>query len=208
MEHGSPDLVESLAQCQQRIGQLEKTVAEQQAVIAQQQAVIAQQQEMAAVYQEQLAQAAEQLRLLRRMVFGQRREGYTPSPDQKLLFVPEVVEGLHAKEHDSGEAATEAAPPRASRKRRRPRIEFPQFWEHRRKDYPLPPAELACGQCGTPRVITRTHVTKRLEMETECHSPDRRIASTIFHLNSRRNRRRADSPGRCRTSHRARAGLR
>jgi hypothetical protein len=35
---------------------------------------------MAAVYQEQLTQAAEQLRLLRRMVFGQRRERYTTTP--------------------------------------------------------------------------------------------------------------------------------
>ena len=45
------------------------------------------------------------------------------------------------------------------------RIEFPQFWEHRRIEYPLPPAELPCGCCGTQRIIIRTHVTKRVEME-------------------------------------------
>jgi transposase/uncharacterized coiled-coil protein SlyX len=161
---GLVGLVESLAQCQQRIGQLEETVAEQQAVIAEQQAVIARQQEMAAVYQEQLTQAAEQLRLLRRMVFGQRRERYTPSPDQKLLFVPEVVEGLDAKAQNAEEAAADS-PPRPRRKPRRPRIEFPQFWEHRQKDYPLAAEELPCGCCGAARTIIRTHVTKRLEME-------------------------------------------
>ena len=52
---------------------------------------------MAATYQEQLAKAVEQLRFFKRAMFGQRRKRYAPSPDQKLLFVPEAVEGLDAK---------------------------------------------------------------------------------------------------------------
>jgi transposase/uncharacterized coiled-coil protein SlyX len=157
MEHGSSSLADQLAACQQRIRELEQTDAEHQAVIAQQQEVIA-------ACQEQLAQAAEQLRLLKRALFGQRRERYTPSPDQKLLFVPEAVEGLDAKEQNSGDATADSSP-RTRRKPRRTRIEFPQFWEHRRTEYPLPEAELSCGCCGNPRVITRTHITRRLEME-------------------------------------------
>jgi transposase/uncharacterized coiled-coil protein SlyX len=156
MEHGSSDLPESLAQCQQRIGELEQLVAHQTAVIAQQE-------EMAAAYQEQLAQAAEQLRLLKRALFGQRRERYRPSPDQKLLFDPEVVEGVGDQRAEETSAEAEAS--RGPRKRRRSRIEFPQFWEHRRSEYPLPESELPCGCCGATRVVTRTHVTKRLEME-------------------------------------------
>ncbi len=155
MEDGCPSLAGQVAACQQRIRELERTNAEQQAVIAEQQETIA-------ACQEQLTRAAEQLRLLKRMLFGQRRERYVPSPDQKLLFVPEAVEGLGANEQSSGETAAESSAPRRPR---RPRIEFPQFWEHRRKDYPLPAEELPCGCCGTPRVITRVHVTKRLEME-------------------------------------------
>jgi transposase len=157
MEHGSPSLADQLAACQRRIRELEQRDADQQSVISQQQEVIAE-------CREQLTKAAEQLRLLQRMLFGQRRERYAPSPDQKLLFVPEVVEGLDAKEN-SGESATESPQPRKPRKPRRPRIEFPQFWEHRQEDYPLPEAELPCACCGQRRVITRTHVTKRLEME-------------------------------------------
>jgi len=106
MEHGSPDLPESLAQCQQRIGELEQLVAHQAAVIAQQQ-------EMAVAYQEQLAQAAEQLRLLKRALFGLRRERYKPSPDQKLLFEPEAVEGVG--EQRAEETSAEAESPRAPR---------------------------------------------------------------------------------------------
>ena len=172
MEHGSLSLADQLAACEQRIRELEQTGAAQQVVIAQQQetiahqaAVIAQQQEAIAAYQEQLAKAAEQLRFFKRAMFGQRRERYAPSPDQKLLFVPEVIEGLDAKQQNSQDANADSAPPRTRRKPRRPRIEFPQFWEHRRTEYPLSPEELPCGCCGAQRIITRTHLTKRLEME-------------------------------------------
>ncbi len=42
---------------------------------------------------------------------------------------------------------------------------FPQFFERRRVDHPLPPEEVPCGCCGTQRTIIRTHVTAQLEME-------------------------------------------
>ena len=158
MEHESSSLADQLVACQQRIRELEQRDADQQAVIAQQQEVIA-------ACQEQLAKAAEQLRFFKRAMFGQRRERYAPSPDQMVLFVPEVVEGLNAKQQNSQDANADLPPPRTRRKPRRPRIEFPQFWEHRQTEYPLPEAELPCGCCGQRRIITRTHVTKRLEME-------------------------------------------
>ena len=161
MEEGCPSLADQLATCQQRIRDLEQTTADQQAVIAQQQetiahqaTVIAQQQEMAATYQEQLAKAAEQLRFFKRAMFGQRRERYAPSPDQTLLFVPEAVEGLDTQQDTAQpDANADSPPPRTRRKPRRPRIEFPQFWEHRRIEYPLLPTELPCGCCGTQRII-------------------------------------------------------
>jgi transposase/uncharacterized coiled-coil protein SlyX len=158
MENGCPSLADQLATSQQRVCELEQTDAEQKAVIAQQQEAIA-------AYQEQLAKAAEQLRFFKRAMFGQRRERYTPSPDQKVLFVPEVVEGLDTKQETTQDSNADSSSPRTRRKPRRPRIEFPQFWEVRRTEYPLPPDELPCGCCGTQRIIIRTHVTKRAEME-------------------------------------------
>jgi transposase/uncharacterized coiled-coil protein SlyX len=158
MEHGSLSLADQLAAYQQRIRELEQRDADHQAVIAQQQEVIA-------ACQEQLTKAAEQLRLFKRMLFGPRRERYTESPDQKLLFVPEAVAGLDARRQNSGEANADLPPPRTRRKPRRPRITFPQFWEHRQIKYPLPDAELPCGCCGQQRAIVRTHITKRVEME-------------------------------------------
>ena len=142
-KHGSPSLADQLAACQQRIRELEQTDADQQAVIAQQQEAIA-------AYQEQLAKAAEQLRFFKRAMFGQRRERYAPSPDQKVLFVPEVVEGLDAKQQNSQDANADSPPPRTRRKPRRPRIEFPQFWEHRRTEYPLPPRRNCLAAAAGP----------------------------------------------------------
>ena len=158
MDDGYPSLADQLAACQQRIRELEQTTADLQAVIAQQQEAIA-------AYQEQLTKAAEQLRFFKRAMFGQRRERYAPSPDQKVLFVPEVVEGLDAKQENLEDDKAGSLPPRTRRKPRRPKIEFPQFWEHRQIEYPLPESELPCGCCGAQRTIIRTHVTKRAEME-------------------------------------------
>ncbi len=158
MEHGSPSLTDHQAAYQQRICELERRDAERQAVIAQQREAIV-------GFQEQLAKAAEQLRYFKRAMFGQRRERYAPSPDQKLLFVPEVIEGLETKAQSVEEAAADSSSPRPRKKPRRPRIEFPQFWEHRRTEYPLPPEQLPCGCCGAERIVIRTHVTKRVEME-------------------------------------------
>jgi transposase len=158
MEHDSSSLADQLVACQQRIRELEQRDAVHQGVIEQQQ-------ELIASYQEQLAKAAEQLRFFKRAMFGQRRERYAPSPDQKLLFVPEAIKGLDAQQPNAGDADTDFSPLRPRRKPRRPRITFPQFWEHRRTEYPLPDAELPCDCCGQQRIITRTHITKRLEME-------------------------------------------
>lgn len=157
MEHGRSDLLEILAQLQQRMVALEQTVSDRDSVIVRQQEAIA-------AYQEQLSQAAEQLRLLKRAMFGQRRERYSPSPDQKTLFTPEAAEPETPPEE--AKPAEEAATATTKKRRvRRPRVEFPQYLEHRRTEYPLPEAERPCGCCGVERTILRAHVTKRLEME-------------------------------------------
>jgi uncharacterized coiled-coil protein SlyX len=133
MDQGSPHLAENLTQCQRRIRELEQIVAQQQDVIA--------------GYQKQLAQAAEQLCLLKQALFGRRRERYAPSPDQLLLFTPEPVDGLSGGHTAPAEKDTPATARRPRRKGKR--IVFPQFFERRRVDHPLPPEEVPRGCCGT-----------------------------------------------------------
>ena len=65
MEHDRPRLPENLTECQQRIRELEQVVESQQETIS--------------GFQSQMTQLAEQLQLMKRMLFGQRRERYAPS---------------------------------------------------------------------------------------------------------------------------------
>ncbi|MGH9693089.1 MAG: hypothetical protein ACRD5Z_03020, partial [Bryobacteraceae bacterium] len=62
------------------------TLAEKESLLCEKDAVIALQQEQIAAQQVALDQAREQLTLLKKALFGPRRERYTPSPDQQLLF--------------------------------------------------------------------------------------------------------------------------
>ena len=130
MEHGRSDLSEIHIECQQQIGKLKQTVSHQQGVITQQA-------EMIVAFQEQLARAAEQLRLLKRAMFGQRRERYAPSPDQTSLFTPEALAEAEVPPQEEKPADEVPAATTKKRRARRPRIEFPQYLEHRRTEYVL-----------------------------------------------------------------------
>lgn len=153
MEHGRSDLPDDLALCQQMICELRQVVALQQETLA--------------AHQEQLAHAAEQLQLLKKALFGRRSERYVPSPDQKLLFEPEAVaEPCDGEpEPTAADESSPTAPQRRPRRRRGPRIEFPQFLERRRTEYPLPEADRKCACCGGERTVIREHLTRQLEME-------------------------------------------
>ena len=132
MEHGSPSHADQLAAYEQRIRELEQTDigSRRSSRNSRKSSPIRRRSSPSskrwpAAYQEQLAKAAEQLRFFKRAMFGQRRERYAPSPDQKLLFVPEVVEGLSAKEPSTQDATPEFVTPRTRRKPRRPQDRVP-----------------------------------------------------------------------------------
>ena len=173
MEEGSPSLADQLATCQQRIRDLEQTTADQQAVIAQQQetiahqaAVIAQQQEMArhipgATGEGRRATAVLQagdVRPTSRAVCtlarsdvafrarSRRGTGYQAGDHSQTPMRIRRRLGLDESHDDQGSSS------RNSGNTGRPSIRC-----HR--------TELPCGCCGAQRVIIRTHVTKRAEME-------------------------------------------
>ena len=112
---------------------------------------------MIAAYQEQLSQAAEQLRFLKRAMFGQRREHYIPSPDQRNLFTPEAIVGMGPEPVADEAKPLEESPATTSTKHRarRPRIEFPQYLEHRRTEYLLPETERPCSCRGAKRTASK-----------------------------------------------------
>src|ERR1700687_2653553 len=144
MEHGrsSPDLDE-LLRCNRELTAL---VEEQRATIAAQ--------------QEALQHMVEQLTLLKKALFGPRRERYVPSPDQGLLFGEQRLDPPPTPSEDM-------LCPVARRKPKRPptKFVFPQGLPVERIEHPRPEAERPCGCCGSERVVIDELVTKQLELE-------------------------------------------
>jgi transposase len=140
------------ADLRRQMAHLERVCSEQQVTMGQ--------------LQSQLEAMSEQVTLLKKALFGHRRERYLPSPDQKLLFAsePPTEDGDEKEPPPESEQEPEQADQRRKRKRRRKRFEFPQCLPVKRIEHPLPPEELACP-CGCgDRVVISEHVTRQLEL--------------------------------------------
>jgi transposase len=173
MDPGRPELPQNVDHCHELIVELQRQNSELRQQLTHVERVRDEQQITLTDLQAKLEQAAEQITLLKRAFFRHGRERYVPSPDQKLLFAPETLDGdLPA---DTSEASTvavdanaETSAPPAKRRRsapKRKRFEFPQCLPTQRIEHPLPPEELACAcGCGA-RVVIAEHVTKQLELE-------------------------------------------
>jgi transposase len=156
MDQGSPAL--DLAQVLERLARLETHVAAQQATIAEQQEIIAQQRATIAAQHEALTVAGEQITLLKKALFGPKRERHLPAPDQQLLFETAPLEPEPATPE------TVPRPPKGPRQRRR-KFVFPEFLPVVRHEHQLDDVECACGCCGEARTIINTLVTRQIEIE-------------------------------------------
>jgi transposase len=152
----------------QQLEQLQRENAELQARIAHLESVNAEQQVTLEQLQELNEKLTEQTKLLRKALFGPRRERHIPSPDQLFLFDPEslaeeeppVAEDETCGEESSQDTSGRKKPPRKKRKK----FEFPQCLPVKRIEYPLPKEEQRCPcGCGTRCVINEV-VTRRLEV--------------------------------------------
>lgn len=147
--------------------ELVATLAEKESLLCEKDAVIAVQQEQIAAQQAALDHAREQLTLLKKALFGPRRERYVPSPDQQLLFgtLPfETISSDAAAAESVAVANPEDSTPKPPRKPRR-KFVIPDFLPVRREDHTLPDEQLACGCCGGERVVIGTRVSKQIELE-------------------------------------------
>lgn len=149
----------SIEQLLLRLEALERRTAELEALLVEKDGIISAQQQQISAQQIALDRANEQLTLLKKALFGPRRERYFPSPDQRLLFVtlptaPQAVEPN----------VLTSSPIKPARKNRR-KFVIPDFLPVQRHEHPLPAEALACGCCGVQRSVIRTHVSKQLELE-------------------------------------------
>jgi transposase len=164
-----PHLPDDPGECQRLLDDLLRRNAElrQQAESAQQQAESTQQQienaqrridelervldQTAAEYdqlKEQHAELAETLALLRRYIFGQRRERFTDDPGQGHLFeIPEIIAEPEPATPPSADDAA-AQRPKAARTPRRTRLDH---LPHIRIPHDVPESEKTCSCCGGPK---------------------------------------------------------
>jgi len=127
--------------------------------------VDAERQATTAGLQEQLELLQEQVTLLKKALFSPRRERFIPSPDQKLLFEPQLLD----KEEEPNEtdqdtaAEDESSAGHKNGRKKRKRFEFPQCLPVKRFEHPLSPEQRACP-CGCgQRVVISEEITRQLE---------------------------------------------
>lgn len=147
--------------------ELVASLAEKDSLLCEKDAVIAVQQEQIAAQQVALDHAHEQLALLKKALFGPRRERYLPSPEQQLLFaaIPLEAPPSEAETAESASTATAEHPPHKTPRKSRRRFVIPDFLPVRREEHPLPEEQQPCGCCGGERVVIGTRVTKQIELE-------------------------------------------
>ena len=141
---------QTIAEYQSLVKQLLDINAEQEQKIAQQQLIIDQQRQIIAEQQETIEQLTADVKLLKRQLFGNRRERFVDeTPGQQYLFdisiVPEEDEQADADE-PSEPADTESSPQEkpssSSGKKGRQRRVFPEFLDRRRIEHELVEGEI------------------------------------------------------------------
>jgi transposase len=101
--------------------------------------------------QEKHAELAETLALLRRYVYGQRRERFTDDPGQGHLFdIPEIL----AEPEPAAPTLADDAAPQQSKAARTPRRTRLDHLPHIRIPHDVPESEKTCSCCGGPK----THI--------------------------------------------------
>ena len=147
-------------------------IAQQQAGVAQQQADDAQRRvdelqrvldQTAADYdqlKEQHTELAETLALLRRYIFGQRRERFIDAPGQGHLFdFPEILDEAEPAVATSPDDAA-AKPSTVARSPRRTRLDH---LTHIRIPHDVPECEKTCSCCGGPKTCIGEDESRELD---------------------------------------------
>jgi transposase len=117
--------------------------------------------------QELLDKLAHELAMMKRWVFGSRRERFgTDDPRQKNLFEvgDQPVDDVQAAEPDDASPEDESSDLQKKKKRRgHGRRPLPQFLPRQRVEHPVDVAELGCPGCGQQRVKISEVISEQLE---------------------------------------------
>jgi transposase len=143
------------AQLEQLVRQLLARETQLTAALVESSQTVTQQQQL-------LEKLAHELAVLKRCVFGSRRERGGDDPRQQKLF--EVSDTPGSERDDESAADTEPSDDAARRKRRgHGRKPLPQFLPRQTVEHTLPGAELGCPCCGQDREKISQVVSEQLE---------------------------------------------
>src|SRR5438045_731607 len=141
------------AQLQERLKQAQAREAQLTAALAESSQTVTQQQEL-------LDKLTHELALLKRWVFGSRRERFgEDDPRQQKLF--EVSEGPAAD--SAGDLEEDIKDEPRGHRRGHGRKPLPQFLPRKTVEYTLPESELGCPCCGQGREKISQVVSEQLE---------------------------------------------
>ena len=150
-----PALPAEAAQWQARLQQALAREAQLAAALAESSQTVAQQQQL-------LDKLTHELTLLKRHVFGSRRERMEDDPRQQKLFEVSDAPGQETDEESPADAGTPDDPQRRKR-RGHGRKPLPQFLPRKVVEHKLPGSELGCPCCGTEREKISQVVSEQLE---------------------------------------------
>jgi transposase len=150
-----PSLPADAAQLQARLQEAQARETQLVAALAESSQTVAQQQQL-------LEKLTHELALLKRHVFGSRRERIGDDPRQQKLFEVSDTPGPDADDKSPLDAGPADHPQRRKR-RGHGRKPLPQFLPRKVVEHILPGSELGCPCCGTDREKISQVVSEQLE---------------------------------------------
>jgi transposase len=143
--------------------QLPEVVKQLLAREAQLVAALAESSQTVSQQQDLLNKLTHELALLKRCLFGARRERLTEDPRQQTLF--EVSDTPGSEADDENSSAEDESPAEAQRRKRRGhgRKPLPQFLPRQTIEHTLPQTDLGCPCCGQEREKISRVISEQLE---------------------------------------------
>jgi transposase len=133
-------------------------VAELKRLVQHLQASLAESSQTVRDQQQIIEKLSHELSLLKRHIFGRRRERFVDDPNQQLLFEVE------SEPSEGAAAEQEESTPRSDRRRRgHGRRPLPQFLPRQRVEHTLSSEQLACPCCGETRHKMDEETSEQLE---------------------------------------------
>lgn len=158
-------LPNDLAACQQLLSELFSRLAQLSAELNDTTGTLEQTACTLDVVQQEKQQLLEEIQLLKKLLFGPRRERIVEAPGQQHLFELQADEATPAAASET--AADEIIVPEHTRRRRRGHgwNELPKHLPREERRHELPESERLCDCCGLPMLPIREDVSEVLECE-------------------------------------------